>query len=78
MVAREVERMGVVLQKERLEMGQRIMLAKQAPDTIAETGVTVVELYSLYLGKLLNQSFVDEERLVAIASGRLVLVLTDA
>ena len=78
MTAREMERAVVMLQEHWLKVRQRVLLAKQTPDAVAEVGMAVVKLNGLHLGKLLNQGFVDDKPLVAVLSRRLVLMLADA
>ena len=75
MITREVERMGIVLQEERLKVSQGVLFTKQAPDAVLKVWMAVVELYGLHLGELGNQGFIDDEMLLAIFTGRLVLVL---
>lgn len=53
MVAREVERVGVVLEEEGLEVGEGVLLAKEPPGMFFAKGVAMVELDGFELGKLL-------------------------
>ena len=73
----EVERAIVMLQERRLEVRQRIMLAKEPPHAACIIGVVVVKLSGFQFCKLPNQSFINNEMLVAILAGRLVLMLTN-
>ena len=74
----KVERPVIMLQKERLKVGQCVAFAKQAPDTVLVFGIAVAELYGLQLGKFLYQGFIDDELLDAILTERFVLVLAKA
>jgi hypothetical protein len=60
-----------MFQKQRLKVGQCVVFAKQAPDTVFVVGIAAVELYGFQLGKLLNKSFIDDELLDAILTGDL-------
>ena len=70
--------MAVMFQEERFKMCQRVLFAKHPPDAVFVAGIAVVELYSLQLGKLLNQSLIDGEVLLAVLSWRFVLMFTYA
>ena len=74
----EVERLVVVLQEERFEVCQCVLLAEQAPYSVFVVRIAVVELYGFYFGKLLNQSLIDGEILLSVLSWRFVLMLTNA
>lgn len=78
MTSREVERMAVMFQKQRLEVGQRVLLTKQAPYAVSEQRAAAVELNGLQFGKLTYQGFIDDEPLVAVASRSLVLMFADS
>lgn len=78
MVAREVERVGVVLEEEWLEVGEGVLLAKEAPGMFFAKGGAMVELDGFELGKLLYQGLVDDKVLMTVLAGRFVLVGTDA
>ena len=66
---------GVIMFKEhRLEMGYRIIIAKDSPDAASAFRSTVVKLMCLHLCKLSYQLFVDDEVLLAIHAWRLILV----
>ena len=64
MTAREVEGLVVMLQKERGEVSQGVLLTKKSPHTILIIWVAMVKLHGFQLRKLLNQRLVN--RLVLI------------
>ena len=69
MVAREMERVGVVLEEEGLEMGEGVLLTEKAPDMFLAKGGALIELNGFELGKLLYQGFVDDKFLVTVLAG---------
>ena len=64
----EVKTMIVMFQEHRFKMRQRILFAKQAPDAVSAIRIAIVELNGLQFSKFFNQSFVDDEMLVAVLS----------
>ena len=78
MGTREVEGSGVMLQEEGLEMGEGVVVAKDAPDTVAGVRGTEVKLMGLDLGKLADELLVDDEILMAVHAWGLVLMGTNA
>ena len=78
MTAREVENVVVMLQEERGEVSQGVLLTKKSPHTILIIGVAMVKLYGFQLRKLLNQRLVYNQSLIAVPSRRLVFMLADA
>ena len=78
MTAGKMEAPFVVLQEERFEVSQRVLLAKQAPDAVFVERITRLKLRGFHIGKFFYQSLVDRKVLFAIFPGRLVLMLSDA
>ncbi len=74
----EVERGGVMLQEQGLEMGEGVVIAKDAPDTVAGVRGAEVKLMGLDLGKLADESLVDDEVLMAVHAWGLILMGTNA
>ena len=63
-----------MLQEERFEACQRVLLAKQAPDAVFAMWITQLKLLTLYFGKFFYQGFVDNEILLTIFTRRLILM----
>ena len=74
----EVVRMDIVLQEEWFKVCQRILFAKQAPDTVLGTWIAVIELSCFHLCKLFYQCLVDGKMLLAVFPWGFVLVFPDA
>ena len=72
MTAREMEGVVVVLQEERGEVSQGVLLTKKSPHTILIIGVAMVELHGFQFRKLLNQRLVNHQPLISVPSRRLV------
>ena len=77
MTAGKMETPFVVLQEERFEVSQRVLLAKQAPDAVFVERITRLKLRGFHIGKFFYQSFVDDEVLLTVLPGRLVLMLSN-
>ena len=78
MTAGKMEAPFVVLQEERFEVGECVLLAKQAPDAVFAERMARFKLRGFHFGKFFYQGFVDEEDLLTVFPGRLVLMLSDA
>ena len=63
MVAGEMERVTVVLQKQGFEVGKRVVLSEQSPDVLTRIGSGVAELDGLQAGELIDERSVDDELL---------------
>ena len=68
MTAGEMEGLVVMLQEERGEVSQGVLLTKKSPHTILIIGVAMVKLHDFQLCKLLNQCLVNHQPLIAVPS----------
>ena len=78
MPAREMEGVVVVLQKERTEVGDGVIITKKSPHTILIIWVAMVKLHGFQFCKLPNPRLVNYEPLVAVLSRRLLFILADS
>ena len=78
MTAWEMEGLVVVLQEERGEVSQGVLLTKKSPHTILIIGVAMVKLHGFQFRKLLNQRLVNHQLLIAVPSRCLVFMLSDS
>ena len=78
MPAREMEGLIVVLQKERTEVGDGVIITKKSPHTILIIWVAMVKLHGFQFCKLPNQRLVNHQPLVAVLSRSLVFMLADS
>ena len=78
MTTREMEGLVVVLQEERGEVSQGVLLTKKSPHTILIIGVAMVKLHGFQFRKLLNQRLVNHQPLIAVPSRCLVFMLSDS
>ena len=77
MCAGEVTGMGIVLQEQRLEMGQVVIFSEQSPDAAAYLRPAIVPLVCLHVGKLVYQWLVYHEMLPSVRPWRLVFMRSD-
>ena len=68
MTAWEMEGLAVMLQEERGEVSQGVLLTKKSPHTILIIWVAMVKLHGFQLRKLLNQRLVYNQSLIAVSS----------
>ena len=66
MATGEMERVGIMLQEQWLEMCQRIFFTEDAPYANLIIYITAVELMGFHLLELVDQLFVDGEVLLAV------------
>lgn len=78
MRAGKVERMGVVLKKERLEMGQRVVGAEEAHHPFLLLRRDGIELVLLQPGEFVDQRLIDDEVLLPVGTRGLILLLASA
>lgn len=78
MTAREMEGLIVMLQEERGEVSQGVLLTKKSPHTILIIWVAMVKLHGFQLRELLNQRLVNHQLLITVPSWCLVFMLADA
>lgn len=78
MTAGEMERMDVMPQEQRLVVGERVVVAEQAPHLFLEILAATVELRGFHLGELAYQRLVNDEVLPTALAWRLVSVFADA
>jgi len=78
MTAWEMEGLIVMLQEERGEVSQGVLLTKKSPHTILIIGVAMVKLHNFQLCKLLNQRLVNHQLLISVPSRCLVFMLADS
>ena len=67
-----------MLQKLRLEAGQRVLLAEQTPHAVTPVRIAAVKLHGFRLPELLYQRLINGEALIAVAAGRFVFMLAEA
>ena len=70
--------MGVVTEKKRLEMGQRVMGTKQPDHPLLLRRRHAIKLMGLQTGKLIDQHLVDDKLLPAIGPRGFVTLRTAA
>ncbi len=73
-----MKRAAVVLQKLRLEAGQRVLLAEQTPHAVTPVRIAAVKLHGFRLPELLYQRLINGEALIAVAAGRFEFMLAEA
>ena len=77
MATGEMEGAVIMFQEQWLEMCQRVFLTKDAPYAFLMIYITAVKLMGFHLLELANELFVDGEVLLAVCSGRLILMVAD-
>ena len=68
MSAGEVEGVGVMFKKDRLVVGQVVVLSEESTYSFVVVGSVVVPLVELEVGEFFNQSLVDDEALVSVGT----------
>ena len=66
----------VMLQEERLVVGEGVLLTEQSPDLVSESGLAMGKLLSFQCAECLDERLVDDEILFAIPAWRFIPVLT--
>ena len=60
--------MGVVLQEQRFEVSQMVILSEESPNTVGHFRSAIVPLMGLNIGKLIYQRLVYHEMLLSVRS----------
>ena len=60
--------MGVVLQEQRFEVSQMVILSEESPNTVGHFWPAIVPLMGLNIGKLIYQRLVYHEMLLSVRS----------
>ena len=78
MAAGKAEHTAIVPGKQRFVVSNVVVLAEDAPHTVAVIWAAIVELVSHHTAELVDEGFIDNHRLTAVGSRRLVLTLANA